>query len=319
VAVRSETGGRAELPAGTLAQRGRLAFPGRVARRPWAQDDATASMAARLRLPHAARVAPSLRVGGLITLALLLTALLAPALAPYAPDQIGAGARLTAPSLAHPFGTDALGRDLLSRVIYGARAAVVLAGIGVGVAAFFGVGLGLAAGFFGGWPDRALSRATEVWLAFPGLLLAVIVVARLGPSLSHAALALGIAGVPGFFRLARAETLCAKAGLYVESARALGANPHRIVFRHILPNILPSLIVLATMRAGTMLLAGGGLSFVGLGAQPPAAEWGALLAQGRDAMLEAPWLAIFPGVALMVTVIGFNLLGDGLRDWTDVR
>ena len=124
---------------------------------------------------------------------------------------------------------------------------------------------------------------------------------------------------PGFFRLARAETQCAKAGLYVESARALGGSSHRIVFRHILPNILPSLIVLVTMRAGALILAGGGLSFVGLGAQPPAAEWGALLAQGRDAMGEAPWLAIFPGLAVMLTVIGLNLLGDGLRDLTDPR
>ncbi len=170
---------------------------------------------------------------------------------------------------------------------------------------------------FGGWADRLLSRTIEVWLAFPGLLLAVILVTRLGPSLTNAAFALGVAGAPGFFRLARAETLCAKAGTYVEAARALGAGHHRIVFRHILPNILPSLIVLATMRAGDMILAGGGLSFVGLGAQPPAPEWGALLAQGRDAMSEAPWLALFPGLAIMLAVVGLNLLGDGLRDWIE--
>ncbi len=297
----------------------RIAFPARLAQATWSRGAALPALRSKLRLPAATRVTPSLRIGAAILLILLLAALFAPALAPFAPDQIGAGERLSAPSLAHPFGTDTLGRDLLSRVIYGARAALVLASIGVGVAAFFGVSLGLAAGYFGGWSDRALSRATEVWLAFPGLLLAVILVARLGPSLPHAALALGIAGVPGFFRLARAETLCAKAGQYVESARALGANPHRIVFRHILPNILPSLIVLASMRAGAMILAGGGLSFVGLGAQPPAAEWGALLAQGRDAMSEAPWLAIFPGLAIMITVVGLNLLGDGLRDWMEVR
>ncbi len=293
----------------------RVAFPAFVAERKLAVGRALPS----LRLPAASRVTPSLRAGGLIFLALLLAALLAPILAPFAPDQIGAGPRLAAPTLAHPFGTDALGRDLLSRVIYGARAALALAGIGVGVSAAIGVSLGLAAGYFGGWADRALSRGMEVWLAFPGLLLAVILVARLGPSLTHAALALGIASAPGFFRLARAETLCAKAGQYVESAAALGASAHRIVLRHILPNILPSLIVLATMRAGALILAGGGLSFVGLGAQPPAAEWGALLAQGRDAMGEAPWLAVFPGIAVMVTVVGLNLLGDGLRDWMEVR
>jgi ABC-type dipeptide/oligopeptide/nickel transport system permease subunit len=297
----------------------RLAFPAFVAERKWARSVALPFLRARPRLPAATRVTPSLRSGGLIVLALLLIALLAPVVAPFAPDQIGAGPRLSAPSSTNLFGTDALGRDLLSRVIYGARSALVLAGIGVGVAAGIGVSLGLAAGYFGGWGDRALSRGMEVWLAFPGLLLAVILVARLGPSLAHAALALGIASAPGFFRLARAETLCAKAGQYVESARALGANPHRIVFRHILPNILPSLIVLATMRAGALILAGGGLSFVGLGAQPPVAEWGALLAQGRDAMGEAPWLAVFPGIAVMLSVVGLNLLGDGLRDWMEVR
>lgn len=293
----------------------RLTFPAFVAERKSAVGRALPAF----RLPAASRVTPSLRAGGLIFLALLLAALLAPILAPFAPDQIGAGPRLAAPTLAHPFGADALGRDLLSRVIYGARAALALAGIGVGVSAAIGVSLGLAAGYFGGWADRALSRGMEVWLAFPGLLLAVILVARLGPSLTHAALALGIASAPGFFRLARAETLCAKAGQYVESAAALGASAHRIVLRHILPNILPSLIVLATMRAGALILAGGGLSFVGLGAQPPAAEWGALLAQGRDAMGEAPWLAVFPGIAVMMTVVGLNLLGDGLRDWMEVR
>jgi ABC-type dipeptide/oligopeptide/nickel transport system permease subunit len=265
------------------------------------------------------RATPSLAVGGLLVAALLLVAVLAPWLAPFAPDQVAAGAPLQVPSPAHLMGTDALGRDLLSRVIYGARAALLLAGIGVGVAALLGIAPGLAAGYFGGWSDRALSRAVEVWLAFPGLLLAVILVARLGPSLSNAALALGIASAPGFFRLARAETMCAKSGAYIEAARSLGANHHRIVFRHILPNILPSLIVLATMRAGTLILAGGGLSFVGLGAQPPAAEWGALLAQGRDAMGDAPWLALFPGLAIMLTVAGLNLLGDGLRDWVEIR
>lgn len=265
------------------------------------------------------RVTPSLKVGGALVALLVLAALLAPWLAPYPPDRVAAGAALEAPSRAHPMGTDALGRDLLSRVIYGARAALLMAVVGAGVAAVLGVAPGLAAGYFGGWSDRALSRASEVWLAFPGLLLAVILVARLGPSLLNAALALGIASAPGFFRLSRAEVMCAKAGLYVESARALGASHHRVVFRHIVPNILPSLIVLATMRAGTMILAGGGLSFVGLGAQPPVAEWGALLAQGRDAMADAAWLAVFPGLAIILAVVGFNLLGDGLRDRSDVR
>lgn len=267
----------------------------------------------------ARKATPSLKVGAFLALTLLLTGLLAPWLAPYPPDEVGVATVLAAPSSSNLMGADQLGRDLLSRVIYGARAALLLAGIGVGVAALLGIGPGLAAGYYGGWPDRTLSRTMEVWLAFPGLLLAMILVARLGPSLMHAALALGIATAPGFFRLARAETLCAKTSCYVEAARALGAGDRRIIFRHILPNIMPSLIVLATMRAGSMILAGGGLSFVGLGAQPPTSEWGALLAQGRDTMSEAPWLAVYPGLAVMLSVAGLNLMGDGLRDWVEAR
>lgn len=283
----------------------------------WAPDAAPMAKPRRHRL--LVRATPSLKIGGLVVAAIVLAAVVAPWLAPFAPDRVAAGAALQAPSPAHLMGTDALGRDLLSRVIYGARAALLLAGIGVGVASLLGIAPGLAAGYFGGWSDRALSRAVEVWLAFPGLLLAVILVARLGPSLANAALALGIASAPGFFRLVRAEAMRAKSDAYVEAACALGASHHRIVFRHILPNICPSLIVLATIRAGTMILAGGGLSFVGLGAQPPTAEWGALLAQGRDAMGDAPWLALFPGLAIMLAVAGLNLLGDGLRDAVEVR
>ena len=265
------------------------------------------------------RFTPSLWIGGGVVLVLLLVALLAPLLTQYPPDLVMAESRLQPPSLAHPFGTDALGRDMFSRIVYGARIAVGMAVLGVGIAAAMGVGLGLVAGYRGNWSDQALSRLMEVWLAFPSLLLAIVIVARLGPSLKSTVIALGIVGVPSFFRLTRASTLSARRAEYVEATQAIGARDHRILLRHILPNIAPALIVLATMRMGTLLLAAGGLSFIGLGAQPPQPEWGALLAAGRDYMDVAPWLAIFPGLCITLTVVGFNLLGDGLRDALDPR
>ncbi len=250
---------------------------------------------------------------------LLLSALFAPILAQYPPDLVVGEARLQSPSTVHPFGTDALGRDMLSRVLYGARIAVRMATLGVSIAAFVGVALGLLAGYYGGWLDQLVSRVLEVWLAFPSLLLAIIIVARLGPSLQNAVVALGIVGVPSFYRLTRGCTLSERQALYVEAARAVGANDRRILLRHILPNIAPSLVVLTSMRLGMLVLAGGGLSFIGLGAQPPQPEWGALLAAGRDYMDTAPWLAIYPGLCITTTVAGFNLLGDGLRDVLDPR
>jgi ABC-type dipeptide/oligopeptide/nickel transport system permease subunit len=260
------------------------------------------------------RLTPSLLIGGGLVALFLLAALLAPALAPYPPNAVGAGESLAAPGPAHPFGTDLLGRDLFSRVLFGARAALLTAVIGVGLAAGIGIAGGLAAGYYAGRLDQALSRAMEVWMAFPGLLLALIVVARLGPSLVNAALALGVVSAPGFFRLTRGATLSARQTGYVEAAQAAGAADRRIILRHILPNIAPSLVVLATLRLGVTILAAGSLSFVGLAAQPPQAEWGALLANAREYMGEAPWLALYPGLAVTGTVVGLNLLGDGLRD-----
>jgi len=250
---------------------------------------------------------------------LLLSAVLAPTLARHPPDLLVGEARLQSPSTAHPFGTDALGRDMFSRVLFGARIAVRMATLGVSIAAVIGVALGLLAGYYGGWWDQLLSRVMEVWLAFPSLLLAIIIVARLGPSLQNATVALGIVGAPSFYRLTRGCTLSERQAVYVEAARAVGANDRRILLRHILPNIAPSLVVLLTMRLGMLVLAGGGLSFIGLGAQPPQPEWGALLAAGRDYMDTAPWLAIYPGLCITLTVAGFNLLGDGLRDALDPR
>jgi peptide/nickel transport system permease protein len=272
-----------------------------------------------LRLHTGSRFTPSLWIGGGIVLLLLLSALLAPLLARYPPDLVVGEARLQPPSAAHPFGTDALGRDVFSRVVYGARIAVWMAVVGVGIAAAAGVTLGWLAGYYSGWVDQVLSRVMEVWMAFPSLLLAIIIVARLGPSLRNAVVALGIVGAPSFYRLTRGCTISARQCTYVEATRAVGASDRRILVRHILPNIAPSLLVLATMRLGMLVLAGGGLSFIGLGAQPPQPEWGALLAAGRDYVDTAPWLAIFPGLCITLVVAGFNLFGDGLRDVMDPR
>lgn len=259
----------------------------------------------------------SLRVGALLVGAWLLVALLAPLLAPYPPDQVAAGPRLAPPSAAHPFGADALGRDLFSRVMAGSRIAVEVALLGAGISALLGVTLGLLAGYYGGWLDQALSRGMDVWMAFPGLLLAVVIVARLGPSLPNSIVALGIVGAPSFYRLARGASFSARCSSYVESAVAVGCRGRRIILRHVLPNLFSPLVVLLTMRLGVMILAAGSLSFIGLGAQPPTPEWGALLASGRDAMDSAPWLAVFPGLCITLTVVGLNLLGDGLRDLLD--
>jgi ABC-type dipeptide/oligopeptide/nickel transport system permease subunit len=263
------------------------------------------------------RISLNLWIGGALIGAVLLIAFAAPFVAPHAPDQVMAGARLAPPSLDFLFGTDALGRDMFSRILHGARLAVWTMLLGVSIAAILGVAPGLLAGYAGGWSDQLLSRVMEVALAFPGLLLALILVARFGPSLDNAILAMGVISAPSFFRLTRAQTISARKLLYVDAARAVGASDFRILMRHIAPNLASSLIVIATTRAGILLVASGGLSFVGLGAQPPTPEWGALLASGRNYLETAPWLAIFPGLCITLTVIGANLLGDGLRDALD--
>lgn len=279
-----------------------------------------AALAAGAQRPAAPMHLPASLVAGAGVLALVtLVAVAAPLLSPYAPDQIMAGARLAAPSWAHPFGTDNLGRDLFSRVLWGARAALGGMAYGVAISAVLGVAPGLWSGYSGGWRDQLLSRLMDTAQAFPGLLLALVVVARLGPSFENAVLALGIVGAPSFYRLARGLALSARQAAYVEAARAAGAGEARILLRHILPNMAYSLIVLATLRAGYVLLAIGGLSFIGLGAQPPSPEWGTLLAAGRTQMAAAPWLAIFPGLALALTVAAVNMLGDGLNEWRERR
>lgn len=263
------------------------------------------------------RYTVSFRIGAAVAAVFIVAALVAPLVAPFPPDQVAAGPGLQPPSAVHPFGTDLLGRDVFSRVLYGARIALGMAVLGVGISALVGILLGLLAGYFGNWLDQGLSRLVDVWLAFPGLLLAIIIVARLGPSLLNAVVALGIVGVPAFYRLTRGTSLCVRHASYVEAAESVGASHGRIMLRHVMPNMLSPLIVLIAMRLGILILSGGALSFIGLGAQPPVPEWGALLADGRNYMDVAPWLAVFPGVCIAATVAGLNLLGDGLRDALD--
>jgi len=278
------------------------------------QSTLNAGCASRAQRHLRSRYSPSLLLGAFLVAMFLLSAAFAPLLSAFPPNQVGAGESLAPPMPIHPFGTDLLGRDMFSRVLHGARTALLMAALSVGLAAALGIVAGLAAGYYGEGVDQVLSRLMEVWMAFPGLLLALIIVARLGPSLENAAIALGIVTAPGFYRLTRSATLYAKHTGYVEAAFSVGAPDRRIIVRHILPTIAPSLIVLLTMRLGLMILAAGSLSFVGLGAQPPQAEWGALLANARDYIGEAPWLALYPGLAVTATVVGLNLLGDGLRD-----
>ncbi len=265
------------------------------------------------------RRSPALYVGGALVTAVVLLGMLVPILTAYAPDLIIPDRRLLPPGPAHPFGTDALGRDLLSRVSYGARLAARMALLSVSISVAAGLVLGSLAGYYTRWVDQIISRAMDGWLALPGALVAIVIVARLGASLDNLILALGIMGVPAFYRMVRNTTLSARHMPYAEAALALGASDARVMWRHVFPNILSPLVVLTTMRLGTTLLTGSSLSFIGLGAQPPAPEWGAMLSVGRNYLDTAWWLAVFPGLAVTTTVVGLNLLGDGLRDFLDPR
>jgi peptide/nickel transport system permease protein len=266
---------------------------------------------AKKRRPY---VSPHLVLGLFLLSLMIIISVFAPLIAPFLPDQIQAGPRFSLPDGTHLFGTDAFGRDFFSRVVYGGRIALRISLITTSIAAVPGVLLGLIAGYYRGWLDQLLSRFMDAWLSIPGLLLAIVLIARMGPSLSATILALGITGIPAYYRLTRNETLSITKAAYIEAAHAIGARDSAILLKHILPNISGSLIVLTSMRMGFILLAAGGLSFIGLGAQPPEPEWGALMAAGRDYIDQAWWLIIFPGLALMITVMGFNLTGDGLRD-----
>ncbi|HVJ23820.1 MAG TPA: ABC transporter permease [Burkholderiales bacterium] len=249
----------------------------------------------------------------------LLLALFAPWIAPYDPLATSWSAVRAAPSAAHWFGADELGRDVLSRIVWGTRASILAGLVSVSISLALGVPIGMLAGYVGRWVDALISRITDAMLACPFLILAIALAAFLGPSLSNAMIAIGISATPVFIRLTRAQVLAAKSEDYVEAARALG-NPHlRIALRHIFPNIVAPLIVQATLAIAAAVIAEASLSFLGLGQQPPAPSWGSMLNTARNYVDQAPWMAIWPGVSIFLLVLSFNLLGDGLRDALDPR
>jgi peptide/nickel transport system permease protein len=264
-------------------------------------------------------VTASGRIGATLVALFVLVALFAPLLAPADPTQIALAEGLRAPSLHHPFGQDRLGRDILSRIAYGARVSLGVASATVVVSLTLGTLLGLCSGLAGGWVDELAMRLVDILLAFPGILLAIALSAVLGPSLANVVLALSMIGWTGFARLVRAETLSIRSRTHVESAVALGAKPRRILGLHVLPLLAGPLFVQATFGFAGAIVAEASLSFLGLGTQPPTPSWGAMLSEGRSFLLVAPHVALFPGAAVFATVLGVNLLGDALRDALDVR
>lgn len=250
---------------------------------------------------------------------LILAAVLAPVITRHDPIVINPPDRLQSPSQEHWLGTDPFGRDLYTRVVYGARVSLPVGIIAVTISAFFGVILGLISGYYGRIIDGVIMRLIDVMLAFPGILLALVVVAILGANLQNVMIAVGIGGIPRYTRLVRGSVLAAREHVYVEAARVIGVPDQKILFRHILPNIVGPAVILSTLSVGSAILAAAGLSFLGLGAQPPDAEWGSMLANGRQFLRSDPWVTTVPGIAIMITVLSVNLFGDGLRDVLDPR
>ena len=259
------------------------------------------------------------RAGALLLLAMCLAGLAAPLVAPGDPLATTLEERLRPPDGAHPLGRDALGRDVLTRLLYGARVSFVVGAATLAISLLVGVALGAASGWVGGWLDEALVRVIDVFLAFPGLLLAIALAAVLGPSLSNVVIALSVLGWPSYARLARAEVAGLRRREFVHAAEALGARPARIVLAHVLPLAAPTLLVQATFGMAGAIVAEASLSFLGLGVTPPTPSWGSMIAEGRTFMLVAPHVIVFPGLALAATVLALQLLGDGLRDALDVR
>jgi len=260
-----------------------------------------------------------IRVGFVIVSIAVLAALLGPAVTPYDPAAQDLARRLEVPSLAHPFGLDELGRDILARILSGARISLLVGLAVVSVSSIVGMLVGSVAGYFGGRVDDVISRIIDVLMAFPGILLAIALVAVLGPSLTNVVMALSVIGWVGYARLVRGQALRAREFDFVQAARALGAGSRRIVLRHILPTALPAVVVQATLGMAGAIIAEAALSFLGLGVQPPTPSWGTMLDAGRSHLFDAPHLTIFPGLAIAVLVLGFNFLGDGLRDRVDPK
>lgn len=258
-------------------------------------------------------------VCGVYLLVMTVIAIAAPLVARDDPLAMNTSERFSSPTLAHPAGTDEFGRDILSRLIYGARVSLEVGIISVGIALIFGAVLGLVAGFYGGAVDMALSRLMDILFAFPAILLAIALMAVLGSNARNVMIAIGIVNVPIFMRVARASTLSIRETQFIEAAQAAGAKDRRILRRHILPNIAAPLIVQSTLAFAWAVIAEAGLSFLGLGTQPPNPSWGIMLSKGREFMAQSPYGVIFPGMAIVLTVLSLNILGDGLRDALDPR
>ncbi|HEV7317571.1 MAG TPA: ABC transporter permease [Ensifer sp.] len=292
--------------------------------RDWLIDDSPSSpMQARLgrfyRIFGALMRNPLAVVGGVIILVLVLTALFAPWLATHDPLRQSLGERLLPPSAAHWMGTDELGRDIWSRVVYGSRITLAIVTLVAVLAAPAGLVIGVAAGYFGGWVDRILMGITDVFLSLPKLILALAFVAALGPGIENAIIAIAITSWPGYARVARAETLTFKNSEFISAVRLLGASSLRVNLGHVLPLCTSSMIVRVTLDMAGIILTAAGLGFIGLGAQPPLPEWGAMISRGRSFILDQWWVATMPGFAIILVSLGFCFLGDGLRDVLDPK
>jgi len=261
----------------------------------------------------------SAQIGGVIFLLLIFLTVFGPFITPYDPFDIQVSHRLESPTIKHIFGTDEQGRDLFSRIIFGARYAMMVMIITTGIGALGGVFLGLPSAYFGGWADMVIMRLMDVMLGFPYILLILAIVAIIGPSLENAMIAIGVANIPTFARLARSAILVVKDQDFVTAERALGAGPWRIMRRAILPNIISPIIVLVSLSMPTAVLAAASLSYLGLGAQPPIPEWGAMLVNARDFVITAPWVVLSPGLTIFVVTLGINMFGNAMRDVLDPR
>lgn len=257
--------------------------------------------------------------GGTVLLVIVLLALAAPVVSPYDPIKTNQRLSLEGPSGEHIMGTDRFGRDIFSRVVYAGQTSLPIGIVSVAIGVLFGVSVGLLAGFYGGWTDAISMRIVDLLLAFPGILLALAIIAVLGGSLTNLMIAVGIAAIPDYVRITRGTVLSVKEREFVLAARVIGCRGPAIMLRHILPNIVAPVIVLATLGMAAAIITGSALSFLGLGIKPPTPEWGNMLAEGREFLQRAPWVAFFPGAAIMLTVLSINLLGDGLRDALDPR
>jgi ABC-type dipeptide/oligopeptide/nickel transport system permease subunit len=260
---------------------------------------------------------PATVAGLCVVIVMILIGLIAPVLAPYQPEVMRVPDRLEGPSTRYLMGTDKFGRDIFSRVLYGARISLVVGAGATLIAAVVGTLLGSGAAFWGGWADEVTMRIMDVMLAFPYIILAIVLVAIVGPGLQNLILVIGVVRIPGFARVARSSVLRIKEFDFVEAARSIGQSQWGILWRHVLPNCIGPVLVLASMSIGTAIGTESTLSFLGLGIQPPVSSWGTMLADGRSYMFDAPWVAVFPGLAISLTILGYNLVGDGLRDALD--